>query len=204
MSGNSFVPKDRPRVFNRRANVKVLRLRIVRRNEKETRRIFVINAGRIHETTRTGWLERLRQLPNLKWAKIIGHCHEIVFPHELDHLLLATFVSFQERRLIGRNLCAALRIGISQLWIGQKRFQRTITRQLHASDHLHLRSVERQQKHVLEIIIVVRFAHGREIHHLWRAFFQFGCIIVQSGERDIARLDKFIVFVRRKTDIERH
>src|SRR5439155_25885842 len=36
MSRNSFVSEDRPRVFNRRANIKILRLRIVSWDEKES------------------------------------------------------------------------------------------------------------------------------------------------------------------------
>ena len=46
VAGNSFVTEDRPRVFDRRANVEILRLRIVSRNEIETARVFVVNAGR--------------------------------------------------------------------------------------------------------------------------------------------------------------
>ena len=94
MSGHTFVSEDWPRIFNCRANIKVFRLRIVGRNEKESGRILIVNARRIHETAGTGWLERFWQLSNLKRAEIIGHCHEVVFLHELDHLLLATLVSF--------------------------------------------------------------------------------------------------------------
>ena len=71
MSWNAFVSEDRPRIFNCRANIEVLRLRIVGRNEKETGGIFVVNARRIHETTGAGWLERFRQLSNLKRTEII-------------------------------------------------------------------------------------------------------------------------------------
>ena len=72
MSWDSFMTKDRPRIFDRRANIKVFRLRIIGRKEKKPGRIFVVNAGRIHETTRAGWFKGIRQLPNLKWAEIIG------------------------------------------------------------------------------------------------------------------------------------
>src|SRR5206468_10687109 len=71
MSRNSFVSEDRPRVFNRRANIKILRLQIVSWDEKESGRIFVVNARRIHETAGTGRLERVWQLSNLKRAEVI-------------------------------------------------------------------------------------------------------------------------------------
>ena len=118
MSRDSFVSENWPWIFDRRANVKVLRLRIVSRNEIETGRVFVVNTGRIHETARTRWLERFWQLPNLKRAEIIGQRDEVVFPQEIDHLLFATFVRFQERRLVRWNVRAARWIGIGQLRIG--------------------------------------------------------------------------------------
>src|SRR5438045_9740044 len=68
VAGNSFMTKHRSRIFNRRANVKVLRLRIVGRNEIETGRIFVINTGRIHEAAGTRRLERFGELPDLEPA----------------------------------------------------------------------------------------------------------------------------------------
>ena len=134
------MPENRPRIFDRRANVKILRLRIVGRNEKEAGRIFVVNAGRIHETAGAGRLERFRQLPNLKRPEIIGHRDELLFLQEIDHLLLAAFVRFQERRLVRRNVRAARRIGIGQFRIGQQRFEGAITRQLRATDHFHFRA----------------------------------------------------------------
>ena len=72
MPGNSFMPENRARIFDRGADVKVLRLRIVGRNEIETGRVLVVNTGRIHETAGAGRLERVRQLSNLKRAEIIG------------------------------------------------------------------------------------------------------------------------------------
>src|SRR5438876_7140535 len=79
MSWNTFMAEDGPRVLDRGANIKVLRLRIVRRDEIKTGRILVVNAGRIHKTAGTGRLECFRQLPNLKRAKIIGQRDQIVF-----------------------------------------------------------------------------------------------------------------------------
>src|SRR5437588_12760937 len=89
---NSFMTQNRPRIFDRRADVKILRLRIVSWNEKETDRVFVVNAGRIHETARTRRLERVGQLPNFEAAKIIWDGDELMFLQEIDHLRLATFV----------------------------------------------------------------------------------------------------------------
>src|ERR1041385_1170805 len=94
MSGNTFVTEDRPGVFNRRANVKILRVRVVSRDEKETSWIFVINAGRIHEAPRAGWLESLRQLSDLKRAKVIGQSHKAMLFQEADHFCHATFICF--------------------------------------------------------------------------------------------------------------
>src|SRR6266567_1124212 len=103
MAGNTLMPKDWPRVFNRCPNVKVFRLRIVSRNEIETGRVLIVNTGWIHETAGTRWFECFRQLSNLKRAKIIGQGHEVVFLQKADYFLLATLIRFQERCLIRRN-----------------------------------------------------------------------------------------------------
>src|SRR5437762_14296844 len=68
---NAFMSEDRSRIFDRRANIKILRLRVVSRDEIETGRVFVVNARRIHKTARAGRLERFRQLPDLKRTEII-------------------------------------------------------------------------------------------------------------------------------------
>ena len=94
MAGNTFVTKDWPRIFNRCANIKIFRFPIVGRNEIETGRVFVVNAGRIHEAARAGWLKSFGQLPNLKRAKIIRQRHEIMLLQEADHFCLAAFVRF--------------------------------------------------------------------------------------------------------------
>src|SRR5947208_10715622 len=90
MPGNSFMSKDWPGIFNRRANVKVLRLRIVSWNEEEPGWIFVVNAGRIHKAARAGRLERVRQLSDLERAKVIRQGYKIVLLQEADHFCLAT------------------------------------------------------------------------------------------------------------------
>src|SRR5204862_8354114 len=120
MAGNTLMPKDWPRIFNRRANVKVFRLRIVSRNEEETGRIFIVNTGWIHETARTRWFKCFWQLSNLERAKIIGQRHEIVFLQKADHFMLADLIGFQERCLIRRNVRAAHLVGISQFGIRQE------------------------------------------------------------------------------------
>ena len=97
----------------------------------------------------------------------------------------------------------AFRIGISQFRVGKKRFQRAVTRELSAANHLHLRGVERQKQDVFEIVVVVRFAHRREIDHFWQALFQFIGVAVQSDQRCVARFDQVIVLVRRETNVER-
>src|SRR5438876_9272616 len=94
MSGNTFVTKGRPRIFNRGANVKIFRFRFVSWNEIETGGIFVVNAGWIHEAARAGWLKSFGQLPNLKRAEIIRQRHEIMLLQEADHFCLAAFVRF--------------------------------------------------------------------------------------------------------------
>src|SRR5438876_11573653 len=104
MSGNAFVAEDRSWIFNRRANVKVLRFRIICRNEKESGWILVVNAGRIHEASRAGRLKRVRQLPDLKRAKVIRQSYDVVLLQEADHFRLAAFVRFQERFLIWRDV----------------------------------------------------------------------------------------------------
>src|SRR5258708_38854990 len=97
MSGNTFVSQNRSWVFNRRTNIKILRFRIVCRNEKESGWIPIVNAGRIHETAGAGWLERLGQLSNLERTEIFRQGHKMVFLQEIDHFCFAAFVRFQER-----------------------------------------------------------------------------------------------------------
>src|SRR5712691_8174446 len=150
MSRNTFMSEDRPRVLNRGTNIKVFRLWIVSRDEIKTGWVLVVNAGRIHETAGTGRLECFRQLPDLKRTEIIGQRYEIVFLQKIDHFLLAALIGFQERRLVGRNVGAARRIGISQFRIGKERFERAIARQLRAPDRLDFRSADRQEQDMLE------------------------------------------------------
>ena len=57
---------------------------------------------------------------------------------------------------------------------------------------------------MFEIVVVVRFAHWREIDHFWQAFLEFIRIAVQSSQRRIARFDQLIVVVRREVHIECH
>src|SRR5436190_19872344 len=107
------MPEDWSWIFNRCANIKILRIGIVGGNEKEPRWIFVVNTGRIHETTRAGRLKRFGQLSNFKRPKIVRQGDKIVFLQEADHFSFTAFVGFQERFLIGWNASSPFRI-----WIG--------------------------------------------------------------------------------------
>src|SRR5947209_20344614 len=93
MTGDSFVTQNRSRILDRCSNIKILRLRVVSRDEIETGRVFVVNARRIHKTARAGRLERFRQLPDLKRTEIIWQANEIMFLQEINHLSLTAFIS---------------------------------------------------------------------------------------------------------------
>src|ERR1051326_2100894 len=144
VAGNAFVAENRSRVFDRRADVKVLRLRVVGRNEKEPRRIFIVNAWWVHEAAGTGRLERFGQLPNLETPEIIWDRDEFVFLQECDHLFFATFIGGEKRRLVRRNTFAPGRLRIGQRWIGQERLERAIPRQVPAAEARQRRSAERK------------------------------------------------------------
>ena len=90
------MPQDRSRIFDGGADVEVLRLRIVGRNEIEAGRVLVVNSGRIHEAAGTSRLERFRQLPDLKWAEIIRQGDELMLLQKINHLLFAAFIGFQK------------------------------------------------------------------------------------------------------------
>src|ERR1043165_4327036 len=156
VAGNAFVAENRSRILDRRADVKVLRLRVVGRNEKEPRRLFIVNAWWVHEAAGTGRLERFGQLPNLETPEIIWDRDEFVFLQECDHLLFATFVGGEKRRLVRRNIFASGRIRIGQRWIGQKRLERAIPPQSRAAEQRPLLGIERKQKNILEVIVVIR------------------------------------------------
>src|SRR6266496_6319382 len=113
MSGNTFVPKNRSWIFNRRANIKILRFQIVGGNEKESGWVLVVNTRRLHKTASAGRLKGFGQLSNLKRPEIVRQRYKIVFLQEADHFCFAAFIRFQERFLIGRNVSSPFRI-----WIG--------------------------------------------------------------------------------------
>ena len=94
MPRDAFVTKDRPRIFDCCANIKIWRLRTVGGNEIESGRIFIVNAWRIHESARTGRLKSFRQLANLKCAEIIGQRDKLMFLQKINHFLFPTFISF--------------------------------------------------------------------------------------------------------------
>src|SRR6476659_867263 len=107
MTRNSLMAQDRSRIFDRCPDIEIFRLRIVGGDEEETARIFVIESRRIHKTTRTSWLERFGQLSNFESAEIIGNAHEPMFLEKIYHFLLAAFICFQERCLIGGDILGA-------------------------------------------------------------------------------------------------
>ena len=107
MSGDSLVAQNRSRIFDGSADVKVFRLPIVGRNKIKSGRILIINPGRIHETTGTGWLECFRQLPDLKGSEIVRQLDELVRFQKIDHLLFPALVSLQKCFLIPGNVFAA-------------------------------------------------------------------------------------------------
>src|SRR5436189_4271892 len=97
MSGNTFMPENRSWVFDCRANIKILRLRIVGGSEKESGWVLVVNTRRIHETARAGPLKGFWQSPNLKRPETLRQRYKIVFLQEIDHCCFAAFIRFQER-----------------------------------------------------------------------------------------------------------
>src|SRR5258705_12333641 len=99
VAGNSLVAEDRPWVFYRGANVKVFACRVVRRNEIETARVFVVNAGCVHEAAGTGWLKRLRQLANFKPAQVRRQRDKMIRIKKSNHLHLAALICFQKNFL---------------------------------------------------------------------------------------------------------
>src|SRR6185295_1981816 len=64
MAGDAFVTQDGARILDSGANVEVGALGIVKRDEIEAVRILVVNARWVHEPSRAGGLEGLRQLSN--------------------------------------------------------------------------------------------------------------------------------------------
>jgi hypothetical protein len=106
--------------------------------------------------------------------------------------------------LIGRNARRAFRIRVSQFRIGQQSFQRAVTRVFYPANHFHFTRIQWQEINVFEIIIVIRFAHRREVHHLRHSFLDLIGKAVNRDQRGIARFDEILMLVRRKIDIQRH
>src|SRR5258708_7278250 len=86
------MPEDRTWVLDGRANVEVVALRVVGRDEEETAIVGVVDARRVHESPRTGRLECLGELPDLERTEIRRQGHQILCLEKIDHLLLAAFV----------------------------------------------------------------------------------------------------------------
>src|SRR6266852_1104345 len=96
VAGNSFVAKDRARIFDGRANVEVTALGIVSGNEIEAAIVFIIDAGRVHKAAGAGGLERFGQLANFKPTEIRWQRDEVVVFQEADHFSFSTLVCFQK------------------------------------------------------------------------------------------------------------
>src|SRR5437773_4006236 len=128
VTGDSFVPKNRPRIFDLGTQVKILRLRIVGGNKKEPDRVLIVNPRWIHEAARARRLERLWQLPNLKLPEVIRQGDKLMRFQKIDHLGLAAFIRLQECLLIGRNTFRAGRVGIGHGWVREKSLDRKSTR----------------------------------------------------------------------------
>src|SRR6266478_5464645 len=107
MARDSLMPNNRPRVFNGGADVEIFARRIVSGNEIKTAVVFVVNARRIHETTRARWFESFRQLTNLKTTKIGRQGNEMIGLQKLYHLRFTAFVSLQKFLLVFRDVFAA-------------------------------------------------------------------------------------------------
>src|SRR5260370_22444664 len=150
VAGDSFVTENGARVFDGRANIKVTALGIVGGDEIKARIVFVVNAGRVHETAGTGGLERFGQLANFKAAEIARQRDEMILFQETNHLSFAALVGFQKVVLIFQYNFRARRVGIGKRRIGQHRFETTITRELGLAEHLDLCRIERQKLNRLE------------------------------------------------------
>src|SRR5687767_1542661 len=116
--------QDRPRVFDGGANVEVLTCRVVRRYEVEAAVVFVVKAGRVHETAGTRGLERLRQLANQKWTDMRWDRHQPAAFEKVDHFSLPAFILLEKVLLVCRDAFAARRVWIGKRRIGEQRFQR--------------------------------------------------------------------------------
>src|SRR5262245_21062854 len=97
VSGNALMAENRPWLLNGGADVKILALRIVRRNEEEAAGVLIIDARRIHEATGTSRLECLRQLANVELSQIWRQSDQPLLVQKIDHLCLPAFISLQKR-----------------------------------------------------------------------------------------------------------
>src|SRR5690349_18483617 len=109
MSGNAFMTKDRSRIFNCCPDIKVLRVRVISRDEIKAGRVFVIKSGRIHKTSRARRLKSFRQLSYFKLSEVVRQSDKVMVLQELNHLCFATLISLKERSLIRWNVLAPLR-----------------------------------------------------------------------------------------------
>src|SRR5215469_9951814 len=111
MSGNALMAQDGARIFDRRANVEVVALRVIGWDEIETARILVIDTGRIHEAAGRGRLERFGKLADFEGTDIRGDRDQPVRLQEVDDLREPRLVRGKKLRLVLRNVLGARRIG---------------------------------------------------------------------------------------------
>src|SRR5205809_7821592 len=95
VTGDSFVPKNRPRIFDRGTRVKILRLRIVGGNKKEPDGVLIVNLRWLHEAARARRLERFWQLPNLKLPEVIRQSDRLMRFQKIENLGLRAFRRLQ-------------------------------------------------------------------------------------------------------------
>src|SRR4030095_8997595 len=138
MTRDTFMPENGPRVLYCGADVKVFALRIVSRDEIKTARVFVIDAGRVHETTRTGGLEGFWKLPDIKRADVIRNRDQPIRFQEVDHFLLTTFIRLQERLLILGVVVSLRGLRTSRGGIGNQSPQGAIPSQFRLAQHFYV------------------------------------------------------------------
>src|SRR4030095_1124384 len=143
MARYTFVHENGAWVFNSRSDVEVLALGVVSGNEVKTARVFVIDAGRVHKTTRTGWLEGFRKLPDIKRTEVIRNRNQPMRLQEVDHFFLTTFVGLQECLLVRGDVLTPRGIRIGERRIRKECLQGAITSQLRLAQHFNVSSLER-------------------------------------------------------------
>src|SRR5438034_2270686 len=130
MSRDSFVSEDWPRVFDRRADVEVSTLWVVRRDEVKAGRVAVVDPRRVHESAGARGFERLGQLPDLEPSHVTGDRDEMVGFEKIRDLGETDLIRFEKIRLVSGNASGERGIGRREARVLEPRFQGAISRQL--------------------------------------------------------------------------